>query len=283
MSLSGSTYITEHTALSDQHLVRGRCDIQYWLTAEFISDITGATPKPNSFNRVLDLPFQPTFIALDSSTSIAKTPARFRLKESCSTISSTLGLTKTICQWPQIIFEIPKVIPQNLNCHQIARRKLYKFTMPLATTITIPSPRTAAQATSSTVLRHLLIQRGLRDIISIRPHFRKQITFGVGKRTPGHSVTKDNTEDIQVDPACVNMYFPPFYAEQTKDGDAYTAVIELELSIPESCLPSCSYESELLKVRYTLELDVTAQKVQNSGMVLMPECTARLESKCFVS
>ncbi|KAK5191234.1 hypothetical protein LTR92_008953 [Exophiala xenobiotica] len=41
MSLTGSTYITRVTAIRDRHLVEGRCDVVYWLEAEFVHSGSG--------------------------------------------------------------------------------------------------------------------------------------------------------------------------------------------------------------------------------------------------
>jgi len=278
--LTGSTYVTEHTALSDQHLVTGKCEVQYWITAELIpkTNSEGVLNVPLTTSCCLDLSFQPSKIHISPATATAKQSTRLRLSESCNSVFSYCGYSRSAPRQPaRIRFNVSQAPPIPLTCRGSDGQ--HAFTLPVTMSITIPSPRSAVDATRSVLLRQLLLQKGLIDVTSLTAHWRTSQHFSVGATATEHMITSDLSHLVAKE---MKLDFPPFYVSESRSECEYTATAYIDIAVPEALVSSCSFGSKLLEISHSLNLTLSTRKLATS-VPLLQASTAKMQLDCALS
>lgn len=278
--LTGSRYITEHTALSDQHLVTGKCKVKYWITAEFIPNIsTQNVPNvPQITSCPLDLSFQPSAIDISPVTATAKQSTRLRFSESCNSVFAYCGYSRFTSRQPaNICFNVSEAPAIPLTCRGPDGQ--HAFNLPITMSVTIPPPRSAVDATRSTLLRHQLLQKGLESIISLTAYWHTLQHFSAGAAATDHTITSDLSHLVAKD---MKLDFPPFYVSKNQYGDEYTATTYIDITVPEALVSSCSFDSKLLEISHSLNLTLSTRKLEAS-VPLLPACTAKMQVDCALS
>ncbi len=280
-TLTGSRYITEHTALSDQCLATGKCEVQFWITADFIANPgTNRVPSmPRTIICPLDLSFPPSSVQVQPSNTTAKQHTRIHFKESCNSIFAYCGYSRHLPRQPaEIRFDFPQAAP--LPLVRSGPSGQHTFTLPITITITIPSPTSAADATRTTLLRHHLQQKGLERMVSLAACWRTRQRFSIGPAAADHTITKESLSNVAKD---INLDFPPFYVLNGSRQEEHTATTYVDLTVPEAAMSKCSYGAELLEIAHSLNLVLSTKGLEMASMPLLPASTAKMWADCSLS
>lgn len=277
-TLSGSRYITKHTALSDQHLVKGRCDIRYWVTTD-IDDTRGDERQlqaPYPVSTPLELRLPSSFICIEATRGIAHSQTCYGLKAGYNYISARCGFLRAMSRHTaQLIFDVPE-----LSSIPIASGQSFK--LPVNLTVTLPRPVSSKETLRNTLTRHHLLRQGLRELVFATIQWQTATCFSVGSRHPDHSIRSAVryavTFGLVVD-------FPPFYpvAGNNFNSESYAATAVIELTLPNAVLSGCSYDSELFRRSHTLHLELITKKLEIGSMLVLPQTSATLDVKCMLS
>jgi len=234
---------------------------------------------PRIVSSPLDLSFRPMSVHLEPSITVSKPPTRLRFKESCNSVFAYCGYSRyTPCQSANITFNIPKMAP--LPLMRSAGHDQPTCVVPLTMTITIPSPASSADAMRSTLLRHHLLQKGLKGIVSLSADWHTNQCFSIGAAATDHTITTRLSRAIA---GKVDLDIPPFYLQSTEQGEEYTATTYVDLTIPKALISDCSLESNLLKTTHMLDLALSTSKMQMGSVLLLPACSARMTADCSLS
>ena len=282
-TLTGSRYVTEHTALSDQHLVTGKCEVQYWMTADILSETaTDITIHPNN-STIHPLMISPSLasVGISPSSSMAKQHSRLRFKQSRNSFFAYFGCSTTLPrQWPTICFSTD--ISSSIRLRERGPNGQYYFSLPIVISITTLQSTSGADATRSTILQHYLRQKGLEGVVYLTGaqwRTAQRFSAGAGAVATDHTITNVNSRAIVQD---TKLDFPPFYVLKTKHGEEYTATTYVDITVPHALLSSPSFGSDLLSVSHNLDLVLSTRKLDTS-MTLLPSCTAKMQIDCALT
>ncbi|KAK5077663.1 hypothetical protein LTR70_009543 [Exophiala xenobiotica] len=277
---TGSRYITEHTALRDQRLVTGKCKVKYWITAELIPNISteNVLNVPQITSCPLDLSFQPSAIDVSPVTATAKQSTRLRFSGSCNSVFAYCGYSRFTSRQPaDICFNVSRMPAIPLTCR--GTNGQHEFTLPITMSITISPPRSAVDATRSTLLRHQLHQKGLESMVSLTAHWHTLQHFSAGAAATDHTITSDLSNLVAKD---MKLGFPPFYVSKKQHGDEYTATTYIDIAVPEALVSNCSFDSKLLEISHSLNLTLSTGKLE-ATVPLLPAYTAKMQVDCALS
>jgi len=224
LSLTGSSYITNSTALSDRRLLSGACDVSYWLEANFLQgeELTQRVQHP------IKLAFSATGVHLGSPSNaldVAKVVARPSLLQRCWSKDSPPGL----------VFSVFK--PHAESIVQAPNGRVESIAFPVSISLPHSSHATAAAC--------LLQQQSLRCSIEARWEMGTRFT---GPRQNGahQTITRIWTSSA----AQCKLDLPPLCK---LDAGVYAATSELVLSIPE-LIQGTSISTDLLSRAYLVDL-----------------------------
>lgn len=287
IDIRASKYVTQSTALNDQHLVSGRCEIIYCVEARFLfSDgrhqytsmtHTGDVSAQLARNSVVSLQPSPSMIRLIPPCKLLKGEAGsfevqaeakgsnvLRMKKQCQSLLSVASHQTTT--QPKVLFSIQQSLAQN-HLVTTSAASTSTFVIPVTLTVTIPS--TAASTNTDPgvdTLRQCLTKSGFPNLVTVASTWHTKYTF---TNSPDSPSEPDNTmESSTVRRDSRVLKFPPFY-EISKSQ--YTATADLEVSVLAG-LPTTSNDG-LLKVQHflSLALDIGEEEEPVSQTTLNPK------------
>lgn len=279
-TLTGRTWISEHTALSDQHIATGKCDVEYWVEFDDLIGPEHSYKSCTSISPVLlsDLDVSPSSIEVKQITTKAKRQNGRLMQASVAGISKALGLsTLTQCPYPNLTFQLSDGRTQQLQHFEGEMSRSHILTLPLLVSIQLPQPTSGQHAMSLTVLRHRLLQRGVVDFGVFTAKFIVKRRFGVGLPDKGYTINKENACVVAED-AIIDL--PPFYPHNSKDGEVLAATTEIKLNIPDHLLRNCTTTLDLLQISQSLSLDIRTKQLDAELPGLLPAYSTRLVTNC---
>ncbi|KAK5308641.1 hypothetical protein LTR99_001617 [Exophiala xenobiotica] len=230
MSLTGSTYITRVTAIRDRHLVEGRCDVVYWLEAEFVHSRSGHVVRRLSCP--VDVSSLHTLLQVEVSSN--------QQSESVERIAKPQ--TRSLRYFgshsqPEVLVSVPRKLGFMVSDSSRLATGCRKLSIPVSVNIRAPTnARRQAQSLMSDSLK-----------CSVKTQWYTRRAFSTGSLAI-ESVVKSDTVSTQK----LALTLPPPYSSTLSDS-SYTTHMELNLLVPESATnPSIS--TDLLSISYTLDL-----------------------------
>ncbi|OAG35366.1 hypothetical protein AYO21_10437 [Fonsecaea monophora] len=243
MTLSGTTYLTKVTALTNRELLEGSCQVVYTLEAEFLRSQTNQVVRRISCPVDVSSGLTPLDVEViseghsDHVEQIAKPQLRLnRLLRSQSQ--------------PEVAVHMPKLVGCAVNDFSTASTGCRRLTVPVSVNVSLPSQaRRQAQA--------LLEKDSLSCSVTAR-WFTKR-TF-----TTGSSAMESTIHSGRASTQKFAMTLPPLYKSSTETSK-YTTSIELELLLPES-ISTPSISTDLLKISHTLDLSMRFEVIGNDSL-----------------
>ncbi|KAI1617888.1 hypothetical protein EDD36DRAFT_425179 [Exophiala viscosa] len=241
MSLKGNTYVTQVTATTNRHLVQGRCDVVYWLEAEFLQSASSKVVRkvtcPVDVSS-LQTPLEAE-VASQSHFSLVERIAKPHMR--------ALRLINSHSQ-PEVSIHMPKKLGYILSDSSRLATGCRSLCIPVSVNVRIP-PHARRQAQSQI--------DSLRCSVKTQWYARK--TF-----TTGHSAVESRVDSATVSKQTLAPVLPPLYNSTSNKDTMYTTQMELNLLLPESTTgPSVS--TGLLKVSYTLDLAMKFEIMGSDG------------------
>ena len=274
MSFSGSTLVTESTALTDQHRVDGTCDVLYWLTAEFQSH--GIVTK--TLRRPVDMQRLSTTLHLNASSSPT---ANLESTASVSLWSTIRRAWPSKRKSPVSTFSLS--LPSHLGIISDSQErvgvKCQSIAIPLTVALQLPSHSTA-DTWSNGVLHH-----GLSADVTALWHTRRVFaTNGLSQsryrrrdcpRISRHTVVTEKAELTFPPLLCHKNDLYPSQGSATSGPVVYSTTDLFYMSLPET-VSSPSVYTDLLRISYELELAVSF-KGSKQSIGRLDRCTARMK------
>ncbi|KIX98045.1 uncharacterized protein Z520_06124 [Fonsecaea multimorphosa CBS 102226] len=243
MTLSGTTYLTKVTALTNREQLEGSCQVVYTLEAEFLRSPTKQVVRRISCP--VDISSALTSLDVEVTSGgysdhveqIAKSQLRLdRFRGSQSQ--------------PKVSVHMPKLIGCAVNDFSTASTGCRRLTVPVSVNVAFPSQiRRQAQ--------ELLEKDSLRCSVTAR--WLTKRTF-----TTGSSAVESTVHSDRASTQKFAMTLPPLYKPNIETSK-YTTSMELELLLPES-ISTPSVSTDLLKVSYTLDLSMRFEASGNDSL-----------------
>ncbi|EXJ72059.1 uncharacterized protein A1O5_04562 [Cladophialophora psammophila CBS 110553] len=233
MTLSGTTYLTRVTALTNRELLEGSCEVAYSLEAEFLRSQTGQVVRRISCPVNVSSGLTPLDVEVTSPShsdqveQVAKPQLR---------LNRLLGPQSQ----PEVSVHLPKMLGCATNDFSTASTGCRRLTVPVSVKVGLPSHiRRQAQS---------LLETDLLNCSVTARWFAKR-TF-----TTGSSAVESTVHSDRASTQKFALTLPPLYKTNTETSK-YTTSMELELLVPES-ISTPSISTDLLKVSYTLDLSM---------------------------
>jgi hypothetical protein len=250
-SLQGETKVTTPDVLSSQQLVKGRCDVQYWIEAEF--------RKSSTIVRKLKCPID-----------ISKATAPLQMQASASTQADNIEVTIKPQTWsmlrrgwlfrprkpviPVMTVQIPKKLGSIHEILNAANTNVQLLELPLLFTM--------KEAAGCTQTMHDLMGN-LIPSLSIEARWHTTKIFGTSNLA-NLNLDRNTLQSCVITTKTVVKHkqmlrLPPFYQQQTGqtlEGDSdkeFSACAMLELLLPDT-IKCPTISAGLLRVSYELEL-----------------------------
>ncbi|ETN44286.1 uncharacterized protein HMPREF1541_10466 [Cyphellophora europaea CBS 101466] len=237
-NMYGTTYITKHTALSDQHAVEGRCETHIWVSADFFRHGV----LVHSSRSAIELDTRPRLLELGSSKQQPSGPLTTQCRPRMSGVKAGLtSFRKSTKAQSSLQVQLPTdsliVSPSQLrngrNCSTVS--------VPLQVSVT---------GLSSADVKALLQDGGLRCEVETKWISKHAFTAPTSstEHAASATVTKRTATTQHSDIA-----FPPVYeADLPEESQVVSTTGVLVAMLPESAaLPT--FSSALLQVDYELE------------------------------
>jgi len=242
MSLTGSTYITRVTAIRDRHLVEGRCDVVYWLEAEFVHSGSGHVV------RRLSCPVDVSSLHTPLQVEVSSNQQSESVEQSAKPQTRSLRSFGFHSQ-PQLSVSVPRKLGFILSDSSRLATGCRRLSIPVSVEVRLPAnARRQAQSILSDSLK-----------CSIKTQWYTRRVFSTGSSTI-ESVVKSDTVSTQK----LALALPPPYSSTLADS-SYTTHMELNLLLPESATnPSIS--TDLLSISYTLDLAMKFEMGNNDNV-----------------
>lgn len=279
IDISGSKYVTQSTALNDQHLISGRCQVIYCIEARFIltrgpchyaapnnmrecvgqlskSSILKLQPSPSTVRLV---PLRKVLKGEDGCLEVeAKCSNVLRMKKQCQFFMS--GSSRQLQVQPKILFSILRSLSQNCMVAP-SSGSTSTFLIPVTMTVSLPNTNTSTPANIDPIvsaLRQQLTISGFSNVVAVASTWHTKYAFTTNPSMPEdenrieqHTVRQENRA----------LKFPPFY-EIT--SNQYTATADLEISVPAG-LPATS-RNGLLDIQHFLSLAFIVGEEETSSL-----------------
>lgn len=215
--LSGSTFITCSSALSDRQRVDGTCEVSYWIEASFLSAGNAVMHRATSIVDIASVPLSVSFAQPGNSEHI------YQLAKPQSNL-----VRRYFCSQPQPQTSLSVRIPRQLGPIHWTGKTNRNILLPISVALETHSDSSLpGQASTS---------------CSISARWTTTHSFGQPVITKSHISTQS-----------IKTLLPPFYTSAS--SNIHTTLTLLDLSVPSSlCNPSTS--TTLLNIAYTLELDM---------------------------
>lgn len=266
-TFQGTTYVTEHTALSDQHLVNGNCDIVYRVIATTSPDIRKprCSRKPCVLNCTGVVSLPPSRLSIDSTHAIAKA------KNSISARSLFKPSTTRLPR-PKVTLRVPETHVK-LNNTRKGPVAAQQIRVPLEIHITM------ARSSNAALLQDLL-RRAVRDFLSAKAQFVVNRRFGPRTDQQTHTIRHIETHRL---PELQHIDVPPFYVSDDGEIISYTSVAELVLEIPSAYTQVSSSDLGILHISYILHIELTMKKLAYDGCALLQSHSCKLWVPCIIA
>lgn len=254
MSLTGSTYFTGSTVLSDQHVLHGKCDVFYWAVAEFKhkGSIVRRLRRQFEVNQAT-APYVliPSPLSLQSSVCIAK-PHTTALLWKGWPLKSKSRLT------PRISLSIGR------QWFTASNSKHPLLSIPLTLSAFLSLLYSDAYPVQD------MVEHGIQNCIVQAKWYKRQSFANSGLQKP----TDEGRGDLRITTITVveqktRIHFPPLYQQDDKGTSAKDEALPrlkefstssiLELLLPVS-MSAPSVSTDLLRISYELELDFSFQQ-----------------------
>lgn len=271
MRITGETYITTSDVLSSQQLVKGRCDVIYWIEAEFFLN--------RECVRKLQCP-----------VDISKASAPLQLQVTAKSKAEHVGAQIKPLKWHMMKRGWP---------FRSKKRMLPKMTVHLPKKLGLVYSAKARSDSRFQIVPVPLIfnveqsaagDRGIHDMmgnllpkVSVAAIWHTHKVFSAtnlaNRHTERNSVQSCKISKRSVVKQKQTLDLPPFYQKhvgQTLAGDSekeFSATANLELLLPDT-VKSPSINTGLLRVSYELELLISMEEEGEDGMV---PCAASLK------
>ena len=238
MTLSGSTYLTKVTALTNRELLEGSCEVVYALEAEFLQSETNQLVRRISTPVDISSGLTPLDVEVTGRSDRIEESA----KPQARPLSRFLGSQSQL----GLSVELPKMLGYVVSDTSTVSTGCRRLTVPVTVQVTLPS--NARRQTRSS-----FGQDQLRCSVKARWFTRR--TF-----TTGYSAVESTVHSDRVSTQNYAVTLPPLYKSSTKSSK-YTTMVEMDLLLPES-ISTPSVSTDLLNVSYTLDLSM---KFEASG------------------
>ena len=275
MSLSGSTFITQSTVLTDQHRFEGRCDVLYWLTAEFKKQ--GAVTK--SFCQCIDIERVSEALLLTALPLSSKQLECVAAPTSWSILRKIWSSERKPSK-PTLQLSLPSDLGSVRDSQQTAGVKGQSVTIPITVSLRLP-PQSAIVFLEDGVLHH-----GLSADVTAKWHTRKAFATAGLLQSSGNKPTPARISKNTIVVQQGNLLFPPLVCHRDQGHQSlengaiarpivYSTTDFFQLLLPET-VTSPSVSTDLLRISYELEL-VVSFKASKPNIGDFGRCTARIK------
>nr|XP_016247271.1 uncharacterized protein PV07_06835 [Cladophialophora immunda]KIW27055.1 hypothetical protein PV07_06835 [Cladophialophora immunda]OQU99711.1 hypothetical protein CLAIMM_05306 [Cladophialophora immunda] len=243
MTLSGTTYLTKVTALTNRELLDGSCQVVYTLEAEFLRSQTNQLVRRISCPVDVSSGLTPLDVEVTSegSSDHVEQVAKPQLR-----LNRLLGSQSQ----PEVSVHLPKLVGCAVNDLSTASTGCRRLTVPVSVNVALPS-HIRRQAQSQ-------LENDMITCSGTARWFAKR-TF-----TTGSSAVESTVHSDRASTQKFAMTLPPLYKLSTETSK-YTTSMELELLLPES-ISTPSISTDLLKVSYTLDLSMRFEASGNDSL-----------------
>jgi hypothetical protein len=276
LRFTGETYITTSDVLSSQQLVKGRCDVIYWIEADFRKN-------------------KETIRKLKCALDISKSAAPLQLQVTAKSKAEHIEASIKPKRWPMMKrgwplrtkkASTPKMtvqLPKDLGLVYGAKSKSDNFFQVVAVPLLFNIEQAAAG------------DRSIHDMMgNLLPKVSVEAIWHTHKVWSTSNLNKRHTEKTAVQSCKIStrsvvkqkqvLKLPPFYQTQVGQrcaGDLdqeFSATANLELLLPET-VKCPTINTGLLRVSYELELRVSVEEEGDDGMV---PCAGAMKVPLFV-
>ncbi|EXJ86550.1 hypothetical protein A1O3_03503 [Capronia epimyces CBS 606.96] len=261
LQISGSTYITRVTALTDRHVVRGSCDVVYWLEAELLR--SGSRDSIRKLTCAVDV----SSLAMPMEVEVSSPSNDLDHVEQLAKPQQMRPIHKffTSQTRARLSVHIPKRLGYLRSDSSSLATGCRRLSIPVTVDVDLPPPSNSSQqqeGRESTLMQ----TQGLK--CSVRAKWFTRKTFTTGPPAP-ESVINNTTVSTQD----LVMTLPPLYSNSpvsipnlisptSASHSNYSTSMDLDLLLPQSvACPSVS--TELLDIVYTLDLSL---KFESDGL-----------------
>jgi len=240
MKLSGTTYLTKVTALTNRELLEGSCEVLYALEAEFLRSETKQLVRRIS----CPVDIASGLTALDVQVTSTNQSGKFEelAKPQSRSLNRFLGSQSQ----PALSVEVPKMLGSIVSDSSTVSTGCRRLTVPITVNVSLPS-NVRRQAES------LLESDQLRCSV-------KAQWFSRRKFTTGFMAVESTVHSDRVSTQNYAVTLPPLYKSDA-ESSKYTTMVELDLLLPES-IATPSVSTDVLNINYTLDLSM---KFESSG------------------
>ncbi|EXJ62737.1 hypothetical protein A1O7_03175 [Cladophialophora yegresii CBS 114405] len=240
MTLSGTTYLTKVTALTNRELLQGSCEVLYTLEADFLRSET------SKLVRRISCP-------VDISSSLAPLRAEVtssgpsdRVEKLAKPQLRSLNRFRGTQSQPGLSIEVPKMLGCIVPDASTVSTGCRRLTVPILVNVSLPSN---VRRQSQSLLENEQLK------LSVKAKWFTRRTF-----TTGSSAVESTIHSDRVSTQNYAVTLPPLYKSST-ESSKYTTTVELDLLLPESILtPTIS--TDILNINHTLDLNM---KFETSG------------------
>ncbi|KAJ9612298.1 hypothetical protein H2200_003895 [Cladophialophora chaetospira] len=234
MKLSGTTYLTKVTALTNRELLEGSCEVVYGLEAEFLRSET------NQLVRRISCPVDIASGVAPLDVEVTSSNGAHKVEEVAKPQTRSLNRFLGSQSQPALSVEVPKMLGSIVSDSSTVSTGCRRLTVPITVNVSLPSnARRQAQS--------LLERDQLR--CSLKAQWFSRRTFKTGSAAVESTVHSDrvSTQNYAVT-------LPPLY-KSNAESSKYTTMVELDLLLPES-IATPSISTDVLNVNYTLDLSM---------------------------
>lgn len=256
VSMTGSTFVTKSSALTDRHQISGQCVTRYWLEAVFESGGVKVQRVicPVDFPKLLK-PSQMTVLASNGS-NCTRQPLR--------ALRKGFAFRRNSNSMPALTLEVPHQLGIVASAPKAAGQGVQRLSIPLTV-----SSFDGASCCSSFRLG--------RTSVETRWHTRKSFgTSSAAQQVPGSTIVKGTIVRQES-----KLSFPPFYGA-VEHENAYSSTTWLELALPESVNDS-SVDMNLASISYELELEASFDIQLQNGKSVSCRSDLRLPLQVCIS
>ena len=273
MTLTGTTFVTQSNVLSDQHKVFAKCNVLYWITAEFRRHqlVTKQVSHPVEITKLSS-----ALQVRASTTHAADYLECTAVPGSWSVIRKSWPVRSRKASIPTLSFRVPSELGKLAAKDSEKGTSYQSMTIPIMVSLTVP-PHSATDP-----LHDATIQGGVQDVeVTAKWHTSK--IFSTGSLRHPASARRHQPwiyKSTVVEQKSV-LCFPPFYHEvnqyrrQAEDPFVYSAMVSLRLVLPDT-IASPSVSTDLLSISYRLELLISYKPPSRSSLGLAA-CTAKMK------
>ncbi|OCT50815.1 hypothetical protein CLCR_07248 [Cladophialophora carrionii] len=247
MTLSGTTYLTKVTALTNRELLKGSCEVLYTLEAEFVRSETNQLVRRISCP--VDIPSSLAPLDVEVTSSGPSDKVEEVAKPQLRSLNRFLGSQSQ----PGLSVEVSKMLGCIVSDASTVSTGCRRLTVAVFVNVSLPS-NVRRRAQTLWENEHLKL--------SAKAQWLTRRTF-----TTGYSAVESTVHSDRVLTQNYAVSLPPLY-ESSAESSKYTTTVELDLLLPESILtPTIS--TDILNINHTLNLSMKIEASEN-GLLRSP-------------